>query len=175
MERTMKKQIVIIDGYNVIHSIPELKQAFEKSIESARNKLLQLCGEWLTLRRDVYMFYVVFDGDSSFRHDALQSIRNVRAVYTRSGEKADDRILDIINERGNTCAFTVVSDDNYVRKHSKELDASIMPVQKFQDTLIKKRASLTRGIHRTDGTEKTGLTTAQKKAINDELEEVWDL
>jgi len=144
----MKKKIMIIDGYNVIHRIPELSKRLSNSLESAREGLISYCKKWRMTRRDISECYVVFDGDSSVLGARSQVARGIRVVCTKTKESADDRILNLIEQGHGTGEYVVVSDDNKVCQGSRRLDAKVISVSEFYGTLTTKR-SWSRRYHET--------------------------
>ena len=61
----MQKQIMILDGYNLLHRLPHWAKRLDESLEQGREALLGYCRRWMSTRGDVWLFCVVFDGDSS--------------------------------------------------------------------------------------------------------------
>jgi len=53
---------LILDGYNVIHAVPELARHLDRSLQSAREALVRLCQAYRARRGDIGRLYVVFDG-----------------------------------------------------------------------------------------------------------------
>lgn len=162
---------MIIDGYNVIHRVPRFCRLMDTSLESARKALLQYCAEWITMRNDVWQFCVVFDGDSSVADSYGQTARGVRALYSRTREAADDRILALMEQRGKSCRYVVVTDDNRVLAGAKERNAAIMSSLAFASVLGKQR----RGTAGDTGDGDKELPPRDRKRINDELKEVWGI
>ncbi len=128
---SMQKRIYIIDGYNVIHRVPRWEKQLEQSLERGREALLSYCRKWQQHRGDVWLFYVVFDGDCSVTASHSSSGTGIRVVYTRTGETADDRMLDIMREFGEGCEYVAVSDDRYVSGHAALLSAEVMSAAEF--------------------------------------------
>ncbi len=172
----MRKTVMIVDGYNVIHRVPVLRDRLPDGLEAARRGLIQYCTEWMTRRRDVYLFFVVFDGDSTVHGEDVGGAPGVRMIFTRSGESADDRILQLVQERESISRCIVVSDDLYVTRGSKGQATEIMTANQFLAVLRETvPGDETRGGPSPAGNDKSGLTPAQTKAINDELMRAWGL
>ncbi|MBT3193498.1 MAG: hypothetical protein HN341_13190 [Verrucomicrobia bacterium] len=134
----MQKKIVIIDGYNVLHRVPQWEKHLHASLERGREALLGYCRRWMQTRGDVWLFYVVFDGDSAVMASHSSSGPGIRVVYSRTGETADDRILEIVHEFGESCHYVVVSDDRYVSGNAKRMSSEIMSAEAFASVLAAK-------------------------------------
>ena len=166
-----KLHICIVDGYNVIHKTPELRNLLDDSLLSAREGLVRQCAEWCRRRGDIAKFYVVFDGDSSVAAGGANPAPGVNVIYSRSRETADERIVELLKEERPDCEYTVVSDDGYVVRQARDARASVMSVQDFCAVLFHiRRSDLPgKGIPR----DKNSLTPAQEKDITDSLRREW--
>lgn len=127
----MRKRIMILDAYNILHRLPAWKPLLEVSLEGARETLLNYCRRWMMQRGDVWLFVVVFDGDSSVAGGHSSAGPGVRVVYSPSGQAADDRILEILREFGERFDYVVVSDDRYVTGKAVQLGAAVMTSSAF--------------------------------------------
>jgi len=167
-----KNKIIIVDGYNAIRRAPELNKHFSSSPEAGRQALLRYCAEWNVRRRDVSLFYVVFDGDSSAVSVRNQSVRGIRVIYSKTGETADCRILALIKEKSGDTEYVVVSDDNEVARNSSNLDAEVMSVSEFCNTTARDRRLQHRILQ--DDTKAT-LSPMDQKEINESLKKAWKI
>jgi len=127
----MRKRIMILDAYNILHRLPVWRPLLEDSLEGARETLLNYCRRWMMRRGDVWLFVVVFDGDSSVVGGHSSAGPGVRVVYSPSGQAADDRILEILREFGERFDYVVVSDDRYVTGKAVQLGAAAMTAAAF--------------------------------------------
>lgn len=126
---------MILDAYNILHRLPAWRPLLEESLEGARETLLNYCRRWMMQRGDVWLFVVVFDGDSSVVGGYSSAGPGVRVVYSPSGQAADDRILEIIREFGDRFEYVVVSDDRYVAGKAVQMGASAMTSTAFGTVL----------------------------------------
>jgi len=156
----MQNRIVIIDGYNVLHRMPRWKAQLEVSLERGREALLAYCRHWMQARGDVWLFCVVFDGDSSVTASHTSSGPGVRVVYSRTGETADDRILEIVHEFGGRCHYVVVSDDRYVSDSARRMSAELMSAEAFASVLAPK----------TEGTHPRTKQRGRGRSVSDDVD-----
>lgn len=56
----MAKEFLLVDGYNIIHAWDELKELCEVSLESARQKLMDILSNYQGFKKITVI--VVFDG-----------------------------------------------------------------------------------------------------------------
>ena len=124
--------IYILDAYNVIHKTPRLEAALDKDLRSARAALIELCRNWAADRGDITKIILVFDGKSQFRDLPQDTLPQIKSVFSETGESADERIGEVLEELGekvNRCV--IVSDDNSVRNHARAYKAHAMTVSDF--------------------------------------------
>ncbi len=177
----MRKTIYILDGYNLIHRIPRWKAQHAQSLERGREALLAYCRKWIKTRGDAWLFYVVFDGDSSVTPSHSSSGKGVRVLYSKTGETADDKILDIIRENGENFNYVVVSDDRYVYSNAHGLSAEIMTANAFASVLSPKNGSIPPSQKQRGGQRKTedlndkNLSASEQQMITESLMREWNV
>jgi predicted RNA-binding protein with PIN domain len=168
----MKQKIIIVDGYNVAHKTPSIEARMKVSLEDARIMLINHCVQWLSDRKDVSQFIVVFDGDSSVIGDRAQSRIGVRVIYTDTGETADARIIELADKNGKSSDCVIVSDDQEVARGARACGCSVMSVRDFIGTAVRK-SSVRQAIVNSD--LKAGLSPATAHSINESLKKEWGI
>ena len=109
-----KKELVIVDGYNVIFAWDELRAIAGDSLDAARARL----GEILVNYRgftgsDVVL---VFDGYAVKGNPGEKAeLPGVRVVYTKENESADIYIEKLLHDIGRNDTVRVVTSDNLIR------------------------------------------------------------
>ena len=132
---------VVLDGYNVIHAVPELARQLDHSLEAAREALVTLCREYRARRGDIERLYVIFDGNQAYAYGQQQADRDrVTVLFTRRQEEADERILELIRAAGGRNRFLIVSNDTYVFNNARVHGARVIPVREFYAELRPARA-----------------------------------
>lgn len=155
------KKTLILDGYNVIHAIPALEKTLGKSLEAARNALTEYCREYRSRRGDLEKIVIVFDGKHNFMDlPGITAGQGIEIVFSETGQEADDKILDWIEDR-NPRAAAVVSGDNYVINNVKARGVDVLSVTEFRSAVEKRNAKTDPGPQ---------LSAAQASAITEEYE-----
>ena len=160
----------MVDGYNAIRRVPEWNRIFTRDMGLARNALVRYCGEWRARHRDFREVIVVFDGDSSVPPQPRAARPGVRVVFTRTGEEADQRILALIQQARSVDRIVVVSDDAEIARGARVHGAEAISVQEFGTASGPRRDRPGRATE-----DKTRLSGAQKKEINDMLKRAYGL
>jgi predicted RNA-binding protein with PIN domain len=171
----MTRTILILDAYNILHRIPRWSAVLEVSLEQGREQLLGYCRRWMQSRGDVWLFCVVFDGDSGVSGGLRSAGAGIRVFFSRSGQTADDRLLAILDEFGPAFAYTVVSDDHYVRDKARLLGASVCDCKSFAGTLDAVDAGRSQRGARGSGSAGDDRKVRPDDAarITDELRRLW--
>ncbi len=122
----------ILDGYNVIHAMPELARQLDRGLRTAREALVRWCQEYRGRRGDVGRLYVVFDGrDLEMAGSHEQQHGHVTVLFSQKPEEADARILRVIEAQGSRSRCVVVSNDNEVSNNARAFGARVLSVQEF--------------------------------------------
>ncbi len=138
-------KILIIDGYNAIHKIPEIEDLLDESLEDARNAITSLAREYQRRHGGIAEVHVVFDGRDeysglSFNPSASLGIDPERSrrvnkpnqVFSKTGE-GDRKIIRLAQDKSSEFHVIVVSDDNRVGNSCRAAGATVISVKKFYE------------------------------------------
>lgn len=126
--------IIIIDGYNLIHRSPDLRPGPERTLEEAREKLINLLS-W-TVGGGEARFVVVFDGAEGGGGDQTGSER-VQMRWSRPPAKADDVIRAMVEaEIDRDRRVTVVTADLEVARHARAMGATVAISDLFMGSVV---------------------------------------
>ena len=108
------RQVLIVDGFNVIYAWPELAALAEVSLEDAREKLMEILANYAAFTRIETI--LVFDayrvrGGKGERFD----YHGVRVVYTKENETGDAYIERLLHEIGRSGQVRIVTSDNLIQ------------------------------------------------------------
>ena len=110
-----EKEYLLVDGYNIIFAIPELKELAEVNIDSARDRLKDLLCNYQGFKKNtlilVYDAYKVEGGTGS-----VEKYHNIHVVYTKEAETADQYIEKTVHEIGKKYHVTVATSDALEQK-----------------------------------------------------------
>lgn len=120
-------RLLLVDGYNVIHRLPDLEASLDGGLQNARNQLALCVSGWSREHPGVECL-IVFDGE--FEHSAGRGerIAGIRCVYSLAAHGGDAEIVRLVREfKGRKADVTVVSDDNYVGNNCRAHGAAVRP------------------------------------------------
>ena len=156
---------VVLDGYNVIHAVPELARHLDRSLEAAREALVGLCQTYQARRGDVTRVYVVFDGDEAYASGSQPDRGGVTVLFTPRREEADERILQLARADGGRSRLIIVSNDNHIFNNARAHGARVMPVSEFYAQL--RPVSPARPARR-DAADRPALSPFEARRITDD-------
>ena len=160
----IKKETVIVDGYNLIYAWPELKNLAAANMDLARERLQNLLSGYGGYTGNEVV--LVFDGYRTPGSPGSHArVHNLRVAFTKDGETGDAYIERIVNEIGKNYRVRVVTSDNLIRLSalrsgvlrtgSREFAGEVEGVLKQIDELLKKSNTQAHGVKVKDGIGET--------------------
>ncbi|WP_418791403.1 NYN domain-containing protein [Phosphitispora sp. TUW77] len=133
-------EYLLVDGYNIIHSWPSLKDMIVKDLDHARVRFLDIMSDYQASSGVKVM--VVFDAHHVKKGTGSREIVNgVEVVYTAEGETADMVIEKFAGQVGEGNRITVATSDwaqqrmvfgkGAVRLSARELEEEIKALRKL--------------------------------------------
>jgi hypothetical protein len=92
----MTDDVLIVDGYNMIGAWPELREAAERDLEEARDRLIELLADYQGFTG--IKVIVVFDAHQVPGLGARLKQRGLDVRYTKEKETADECIERLVGE-----------------------------------------------------------------------------
>ena len=131
-----QRNMVIVDGYNLIHADEGLKQTSRFSLEKAREELMDLLSNYVYYTKTelvlVFDAYLVKGGDGSeFLHDGY------KVVYTKANQTADAYIEKMIHELGPDYSIRVITDDKLLQFSAVHSGVTRMTTLEFLEELAR--------------------------------------
>ncbi|MFH0731302.1 MAG: NYN domain-containing protein [Candidatus Omnitrophota bacterium] len=120
-------QHLILDGYNVIHKIPQLAKCLEESLQAAREAAANYMLTWKRTRGFSGKVSIVFDGKDIFS-DTGEAPGGIAFIYTAQKHGADDHIISMVKRAQQPEKIIVITSDNYVTNNCRAHGATVKPV-----------------------------------------------
>ncbi|ARD48167.1 hypothetical protein SporoP37_08430 [Sporosarcina sp. P37] len=95
----MKKDVLLVDGYNIIGAWPELQQLKREDFPQARDRLIERMAEFQANKG--WKVIIVFDAHLVPGIEKRKKKYRVEVVFTRENETADERIEKLVSELSN--------------------------------------------------------------------------
>lgn len=131
-----RRNLVIIDGYNLIYSDERLKNTSIFSLEKARDELMDLLSDYVSYTKTelvlVFDAHLVKDGaGSEFVHDGY------RVVFTKEDQTADTYIEKMMHELGPDYSIRMVTNDRLLQFSAVHSGISRMTTKEFIEELTR--------------------------------------
>jgi predicted RNA-binding protein with PIN domain len=128
---------IIIDGYNMIHLVPELRGFLDESLERARTELIAKLKSYL-LNKKIFIT-VVFDGNHSAGIAPAERLRYLEIRFSKYPFKADPLIKRLIQKEKAKRAMTIVTHDSDIAAFASAEHAAVISPAEFWERLTKRQ------------------------------------
>ncbi|MFB1083220.1 NYN domain-containing protein [Jeotgalibacillus sp. JSM ZJ347] len=144
------KNVLLVDGYNIIGAWPELTELKSHDLGSARDRLIEMMAEYqgYTGHRVIIVF------DAQFVEGMSKKMYNYRVeiIFTRKNETADERIEKLAIELNDIQTQVIVATSDFteqwaifgqgaLRKSARELLIEVNQIEKKISKKIEKNQS----------------------------------
>jgi len=107
----LNRDFLLVDGYNIIHAWDDLSELCEVSLESARQKLMDIMSNFQGYRNHITVI-VVFDGYLVKGNiGTVMEYNNIYVVFTKEAETADHFIEKTVHSLPKECRVRVATSD----------------------------------------------------------------
>lgn len=141
------QNILLVDGYNMIGAWAELRPLRDRSLEDARDRLVELLAEYKATLG--WRIMIVFDAYLVPGTEQLYVKHDVEVIYTRKNETADECIERLtLQLKGRKTQIHVATSDmteqnivfgqGALRKSARELEIEMQIVQTNISSKVKK-------------------------------------
>ncbi|MBM4338556.1 MAG: NYN domain-containing protein [Deltaproteobacteria bacterium] len=120
--------LLLIDGYNLLHSGRTLANLNSIELQWERDRLI----DKLSLYRQTKSIeiLVVFDGwQSGWGAEKRERKKGIDLIFSRVGEKADEVIKRLIKEKGS--GTIVITSDREISNYANKLSVPVIPSDQF--------------------------------------------
>lgn len=140
----MKKQYLIIDGYNLLFKMKEYNKIKSSTFPTERDILIDILKEYAAGNN--YEVYCVFDAYHSRSKEYVVEDYPIYLVYTKTGEKADQWIERKTKELyiNHFVDVIVVSDDRDERDSALGYGAILRDCHRFIKDLYERKGKISR-------------------------------
>ena len=154
---------LIVDGYNIIHAIPELENELNESLMSARRALSEALSRYQAGERSIKKIYVAYDSKDGTGD--IEDMGLVKNIYAPKNSNADKEIVSMLKAAKNPKRIAVLSRDNFVINHARAMGVDILSLNKFLKKITTAKKENSR--HR--------LSDEDKDEITRELKNIWNI
>ncbi|GAF66184.1 NYN domain-containing protein [Alkalihalobacillus trypoxylicola] len=162
------KDILLVDGYNMIGAWPELRKLRDKDLELARNRLVEVMAEYQAYTG--YEVKVIFD--AHMREGVGKKYNNYRidVIYTGKNETADEKIERLVFELKQLDTTIHVATSDFTEQ---SITFGRGALRKSARELLTETEIMQKGIHQAvEKTKKSQEST--NLALSSEIAEIFE-
>lgn len=105
-----REEYLLVDGYNIIHAWPELKELADENMDGARMKLIESLSNYQAIRK--CRIIAVFDAYRVQRHrEEIMDYHNIHLVFTKETQTADQYIEKFAHDNKKKYSIAVATSD----------------------------------------------------------------
>lgn len=151
------KTKIIVDGYNVLKTLPQYSVLQAQSLQAARDALVNS----LSAKAHKYDVTVVFDAwETLSPAESARREHGVRVVYSRPGERADDLIARLAAGANGGCV--IVTRDNAIRAFAAAQGCQVADPEALLTTPRPRRPKMAGDYTGDDETDRSGRRDSKK-------------
>ena len=164
-----KENYLLVDGYNVIHAWPELKELTEGNMDGARMKLLDILSSYQGITN--YKIIVVFDAYRvQGRHlEEIIDYHNIYVVFTKEAQTADEYIEKFAHDHQKKYKITVATSDGLQQVIIRGAGSALLSARELKEEVETSLELAHRSYKQGRGSAslKESLSSAVKEQIED--------
>jgi predicted RNA-binding protein with PIN domain len=143
--------LLLIDGYNLLHSGRTLVKLNSIELQWERDRLIEKLSLYRQARPSEII--VVFDGwQAGWSTEKREKKKGIELIFSRVGEKADEVIKRLIREKGS--GVIVITSDREISKYAGKLSVPVIPSEQFRERMEQTSMSITEEYDKEEEEEK---------------------
>lgn len=163
-----KDEFLLIDGYNIIHAWPELKNLIEDSMDAARNKLLDILCNYKAIIDSKII--VVFDAYRvQGRKEEIIKYNNINVIFTKEAQTADQYIEKFAYDNNKVFNITVATSDGMQQIIIRGAGANLLSARELREDVIIRNKILMEKQNETENKKLNYISELISKDIKDNL------
>jgi predicted RNA-binding protein with PIN domain len=162
---------LLVDGYNMINSWPELKAIQEDNLEDARDKLIYLLENYRAYRgiKVILVFDAHLVKGSTEKHEQHGGLE---VVYTKENETADAYIEKLANEMGRLYNVEVATSDWLEQQVVLGRGAARISSRELYNEVMRVKRGIREKIKLSHSTQKHSIENRIDSSILEKLEKI---
>ncbi len=138
-----QEEYLLVDGYNMIHAWDDLRDMIDDNMDGARVSLMDTLCNYQAIRRCRLM--VVFDAYQVAGHvTEAFDYKNIRVVYTKEAETADQYIEKFAHENAKKFKIIVATSDGLEQVIIRSQGCALLSARELEEEIKKANDQLQR-------------------------------
>jgi ribosomal protection tetracycline resistance protein len=171
LEDRLKEQYLLVDGYNIIHAWPELKELVEDNMDAARMKLIDILSNYQGVRK--CQIIVVFDAHRVQGHrEEIIDYNNIHLVYTKEAQTADQYIEKFAHDNNKKYNIVVATSDGLQQIIVRGQGASLLSARELKIEIDETNERIRQEYQRMKGANRNYLSDTLSSESKQQMEEL---
>lgn len=170
-KKETNEEYLLVDGYNIIHAWPELKELISDNIEGARMKLLEMMSNYQGTRK--CQIIVVFDAYRVQGHrEEVMDFHNIHMVYTKEAQTADQYIEKFAHDNKKKYTIVVATSDGLEQMIVRGAGCSLLSARELKIELEEANERIRKKFKEMQGRGCNSLKDSLTKETKKQMEEL---
>ncbi|HWQ40905.1 MAG TPA: translation factor GTPase family protein [Desulfosporosinus sp.] len=170
-EKESKEEYLLVDGYNIIHAWPELKELVDDNMEGARMRLLDALSNYQGIRE--CQIIVVFDAYRVQGHfEEVIDYHNVHMIYTKEAQTADQYIEKFAHDNQRKYNITVATSDGLQQLIIRGAGCALLSARELKVEIDGANEKVKQEYQKTKRIERNYLADALSPAAKQQVKEI---
>ena len=170
-EKETKEEYLLVDGYNIIHAWPELKELVDDNMDGARMKLLDALSNYQGIRE--CKIIVVFDAYRVQGHfEEVIDYHNTHMIYTREAQTADQYIEKFAHDNQKKYDITVATSDGLQQLIIRGAGCALLSARELKLEIDRANERIRQEYQKTKGIDRNYLADALSPAAKLQVKEI---
>ncbi|HQD27673.1 translation factor GTPase family protein [Acetivibrio saccincola] len=166
-----KDEYLLVDGYNIIFAWQELKELADENMDGAKTKLLDLLSNYQWIRRCEII--VVFDAYRVEGHrEEVMDYYNIRVVYTREAQTADEYIEKFAHDNKKKYDITVATSDSLQQIIVQGEGCALLSAKELKAEIIQANKRMQEEYEEKKGIDRNYLMDSLSKKAKKQMEDM---
>ncbi len=168
-----KEEYLLVDGYNIIHAWPELKEHADENMDGARQKLLDTLSNYQGIKK--CQIIVVFDAYRVQGHrEEVIEYHNIYLVYTKEAQTADQYIEKFAHDNQKKYNITVATSDGLQQIIIRGAGCSLLSARDLKDEIDRVNSKMRQELQETQGRDRNYLIDTLSHEIKQQMERLLE-
>jgi predicted RNA-binding protein with PIN domain len=169
----LKEEFLLVDGYNIIHAWPELKEHADENMDGARMKLIDLLSNYQGMRK--CRIIVVFDAYRVQRQtEEVIDYYNLHLVYTKEAQTADQYIEKFAHDNKRKYHITVATSDGLQQMIIRGAGCFLLSARELKAEMEEANERLRKEYNQIQRSDRNRLFDALSPEAKQQLEELMN-
>lgn len=166
-----REEYLLVDGYNIIHAWPELKELADENMDGARMKLLDSLSNYQWIRQ--CQIIVVFDAYRVQGHrEEVVDYHNIHTVYTREEQTADQYIEKFAHDNKKNYRIAVATSDGLQQMIVRGAGCSLLSARELKAEIEEAKERIKQEYRALQGQDRNYLIDALPPEVRRQMEEL---